>query len=218
MADYIPRPYEKFLDWAKNLTAFSLQNFTRWNIPSPDTALAQPLKDFEAALQASLDPNHGKVDTVRKTDTRKVLEKSIRSYVAAYLAHNPLVTNEDKTALDIPVYKAGRSLIPTPTTAPQLEPDTGTRRHIYVYYKDEGSPRRGKPHGVRGIEVCWAILDNPPSDISQLTRSNFDTKAPLDLEFGEAERGKKVYLCGRWEIDREGIKGPWGDIEEIIVP
>jgi hypothetical protein len=218
MADYIPRPDEKFLDWAKNLAAYSRQNYTRWNVPSPDTTLAQPLTDFETAFQACLDPNHGKIDTVRKNDTRKALEKLIRSYVAAYLAHNPLVTEEDKAALEITIYKTSHSPVPAPTTAPQLEPDTSTRRHIYVYYQDEGSTRRGKPHGVRGIEICWAVLDVPPTDISQLTHSSFDTKAPLDLEFGEADRGKKVYMCGRWEIDREGIKGPWGDIEEAIIP
>ena len=218
MADYIPRPDEKFLDWAKNLAAFSLQNFSRWQVPTPQTTLGQPLTDFEAAFQTYLEPNHGKIDTVRKNDTRKVLEKAVRTYVAAYLAHNPLVTEEDKTALKITIYKTGKSPVPAPTTSPQLEPDTGTRRHILVYYRDEGSNHRGKPKGVRGIEIRWAILDAPPSDISQLTHSEFDTKAPLAIEFGEVDRGKKVFLCGRWEIDREGIKGPWGDIEEAIIP
>jgi hypothetical protein len=218
MADYIPRPDEKFLDWAKNLVSYSLQNYSRWQVPTPDTTLGQPLTDFEAAFQTYLAPNHGKIDTVHKNDARKVLEKAIRTYVAAYLARNPAVTDEDKTALEITIYKTTRTPVPAPTTSPQLEPDTGTRRHIYVYYRDEGSARRGKPKGARGVEIRWEILDAPPQDIFQLTHSDFDTKAPLGLEFSEAERGKKVYMCGRWEIDREGIKGPWGDIEEAIIP
>jgi hypothetical protein len=218
MADYVPRPDERFLEWAKNLAAYSLQNYTRWQVPSPDATLGQPLADFEAAFQAYLDPNHGKIDTVRKNDTRKIVEKLIRTYVSAYLAHNPLVTEEDKTAMEITIYKTTRSPVPAPTTSPQLKPDTGTRRHIHVYYQDENSTRRGKPAGVRGVEIRWAVLDAPPADIAQLTNSSFDTKAPLDLEFSEADRGKKVFMCGRWEIDREGIKGPWGDIEEAIIP
>jgi hypothetical protein len=200
------------------LVSYSLQNYSRWQVPTPDTTLGQFLTDFEAAFQVYLDPNYGKIDTVRKNDTRKALEKAIRTYVAAYLAHNPLVTDEDKTALEITIYKTGKNPIPAPTTSPQLEPDTGTRRHILVYYRDEDSNHRGKPKGVRGVEIRWAFLDAPPADISQLTHSEFDTKAPLDLEFSEADRGKKVYMCGRWEIDRERIKGPWGDIEEAIVP
>ncbi|GMO63641.1 MAG: hypothetical protein Ta2A_10880 [Treponemataceae bacterium] len=218
MADYVPRPDEKFLDWAKNLVASSLQNFSRWQVPSPQAAIGQLLTDYETAFQTQLDPNHGKIDTVRKNDTRTVLEKAIRGYVAAYLAHNPLVTEEDKAALGIPIYKQGKSPVPAPTTSPQLEPDTGTRRQVLVCYRDEDSNRRGKPKGVRGIDVRWAILDAPPTDLSQLTNAEFDTKAPLAIVFGEADRGKKVFMCGRWEIDREGIAGPWGDVEEAIIP
>jgi hypothetical protein len=37
-----------------------------------------------------------------------------------------------------------------------------------------------------------------------------------DLE--EHQRGQRVYLCGSWEIRREGEKGPPGDIIEAIIP
>jgi hypothetical protein len=67
--------------------------------------------------------------------------------------------------------------------------------------------------------VRWAIRDAPPTDIGkELVNSAFDTKPPLIIDFGEQDRGKKVFLCGRWEIEREGEKGPFGDIEEAIVP
>jgi hypothetical protein len=34
----------------------------------------------------------------------------------------------------------------------------------------------------------------------------------------EQDRGKHIYLLGRWEINREGGKGPFGAIEEAIIP
>ncbi|MDR1899683.1 MAG: hypothetical protein LBQ55_06735 [Treponema sp.] len=48
--------------------------------------------------------------------------------------------------------------------------------------------------------------------------SSFDTDPPLVLDFDESDRGKRVYLCGRWEIGREGEKGPDGAIVEVIIP
>ncbi|MDR1862776.1 MAG: hypothetical protein LBQ67_02525 [Treponema sp.] len=86
-------------------------------------------------------------------------------------------------------------------------------------YRDKGSARRGKPADVHGIEVRWAFLDKPPLDIkTEFTQSSFDTKSPLILNFEEFDRGKRIYLAGRWEISREGIKGEFGDIVSAVVP
>ncbi|MDR0609502.1 MAG: hypothetical protein LBG58_15030, partial [Planctomycetaceae bacterium] len=63
----------------------------------------------------------------------------------------------------------------------------------------------------------WAILDTPPTKISDLTHSSFDTRSPLTLEFDEDQRGKCVYFCLRWENTR-GIKGPWSEIISAIIP
>jgi hypothetical protein len=60
---------------------------------------------------------------------------------------------------------------------------------------------------MRGVEIRWAILDAPPLDIVQLIHSEFDAKTPLDIEFGEADRSKKVYLCGRWKLTVRGLRG-----------
>jgi hypothetical protein len=40
----------------------------------------------------------------------------------------------------------------------------------------------------------------------------------LIIDFEEDQRGKRVYLAGRWEIEREGEKGPFGAIEEAVIP
>jgi hypothetical protein len=218
MADYIPRPDDKFLEWAKNLYNYAVANYSRWSVPQPQPALQALLNEFETAFQAYLNPNHGKVDVLAKNEKRKVCESAFRTYVQAYLAKNPAVTDEDRAEMDITIKKTTRSPVPTPTTAPQLFIDTGTRRRIIVRYRDEGGDKRGKPAGVHGIEVKWAILDHAPADIAELIHSAFDTHPPLTLEFEEHERGKHIYMCGRWEISREGEKGPFGDIEDAIIP
>jgi hypothetical protein len=112
-----------------------------------------------------------------------------------------------------------RPEIPRPSTVPELTPDPGVPRQLLISYHDKGSSRRGKPADVHGIEIRWAFTDKPPLHIEEeLTRSSFDTKSPLELTFEENDRGKRLYLAGRWEISREGIKGDFGDIVTAIVP
>jgi hypothetical protein len=120
--------------------------------------------------------------------------------------------------MGIPNHKSTHSPVVVPDTSPRLTIDTGTRRRIIVYYRDETSTRRGKPKGVHGIEVRWAILDHYPVSEKELIHSSFDTNPPLTLEFDEADRGKHIYLMGLWEIEREGEKGPPGAIEEAVIP
>jgi hypothetical protein len=217
-SDYIPRPDGAFLEWVKNLYAYTLTHYTGWSVPSPQTSLETLLNAYDSAYTAAQNPNRGKADVLKKNETRKALETAVRVYVKAYLINNPAVTDEDKVAMGLPVYSHTHHPVPIPHTSPQLFIDTGTRRRLIITYKDEGSEHRGKPHGVHGIEVRWAILDHPPVDLKELIHSAFDTNPPLTLEFEEHERGKKVYLCGRWEIQREGEKGPEGAIEEAIIP
>jgi hypothetical protein len=216
--DYVPANDGQFLEWAKNLYAYVLTLFSSWLIPSPQLTLEAPLTAFEAALATLANPNYGKVDMERKKEARKVCEKAFRVYVQGYLARNPAITNEDRVAMGIPVYKTSKSQRPLPETVPELEVDTGTPRLHKVYYRDRGSERRGKPDGVLGIEIRWAILDHYPKSVEELFNSGFDTASPWENWFGEADRGKKVYYCGRWEAPAEGGKGPFGEIVEAVVP
>jgi hypothetical protein len=95
----------------------------------------------------------------------------------------------------------------------------GPPRQVIIPSRDKGSARRGKPDDVHGIEIRWAFLDHPPLNIEkELFNSSFDTESPLTLVFEEADRGKRLYMAGRWEIEREGIKGEFGDIATAIVP
>jgi hypothetical protein len=69
------------------------------------------------------------------------------------------------------------------------------------------------------LQFAKQIASHPPKNIeAELFNSSFDTESPLILTFEEADRGKQLYLTGRWEIEREGIKGEFGDIVTVFVP
>ncbi|MDR2418335.1 MAG: hypothetical protein LBD79_04710 [Treponema sp.] len=216
--DYIPYNDVQFLEWAKNVYAYMLMRFSGWSIPDPRPSLEAPLAAFGTALAKLGDPNYGKVDMERKKDARKVCGKVFRVYVQSYLARNPTVSDEDRVAMGLPVYKTTKSRQPPPMTVPGLEVDTGTPRRHRVHYRNRGNNRWGKPDGVAVIKIHWAILDHYPTNIEELVRSDYATASPWVNDFSEKDRGKRVYYCGCWEATAKGGKGPFGEIVEAIVP
>jgi hypothetical protein len=222
MPDFIPRGDAGFNVFFKNIADYVGEktggHAPEWTfIPSGAlNDLNEAWTAWDTAYQITLVP-HTSADTKEKNRVRKSSEKTLRDFINRFLRYPP-VTDEDRDKMGIPNHNGGRVPVPVPATSPLLLIDTGTRRRIIVNYKDEKSEHRGKPKGVHGIEVRWAILDHPPAHEKELINSSFDTKPPLTLEFDESDRGKHIYLCGRWEIEREGEKGPFGAVEDAIVP
>jgi hypothetical protein len=212
----MPRTDEKFLEWAKTLYRCTEVRFKDWGVPSPQSVFGGLLSDYEAAFMVVQLPNRGRVDVLAKNEARSALQRAVRVYVRAYLINNPAVTDEERVEMRIPVHKTGRTQVPVPKTVPKLTVDTGTIRLHKVYYRDFDSMRRGKPPHVFGIEIRHAMLDHYPSSVDELIHADFDTASPFERVFDEADRGKKVYYCGRWEA--VGKKGLFGEFAEAVVP
>jgi hypothetical protein len=222
MPDYIPRKDKEFNDWYEVFHEYvhtrTGGNVPEWTfIPSDEvSSFNTHWNKWEVAWRETLGP-HTDVQTDTKIKARIASEQNIRPFVKRFM-HFPPVTDEDRDAMRIPNYTDERIKPQPPKTAPEIIPDTGTRRRIIANYRDEGSDKHGKPKNVHGIEILWAILDHPPVDLTELVHSSFSTRSPLVLEFAEHERGKRVYMVGRWEIIRNGEKGPFGAIIEVIIP
>lgn len=222
VSDYIPRKDDKFHDWYSFFFEYVDQrtggNVPEWTfIPSDDLMLFRSAwNKWEMAWREVLGP-HTSLQTAAKNAARKNAEAVIRPFVKRFLRFPP-VTDEDRLAMNIPNPSGDSHPIPVPTVAPEMIVNTGTRRRLIVHYHTEGSEKRGKPDNVHGIEILWAILEHPPVDLDELVHSAFSTRSPLTLEYKEHERGKHVYMVGRWEINRNGEKGPFGAIIEVIIP
>ncbi|MDR1131015.1 MAG: hypothetical protein LBL15_01170 [Oscillospiraceae bacterium] len=218
MSDYVPGKDREFLDWANGLYDYAAVHYSPWNVPPPQTAFGALMENYQTAYKAAVSPDHSSVDILRKNEARGALEKEIRAYVKEFLINNSLVTDDDRKEMGVPIHKTTRTPVPVPATYPALKIDTGVPRRLLITYHDSASEKRGKPEGVHGAEVRWAQLDKPPADVGELINSSFDTKPPLILDFKEHERGQRVFLCARWEINRDGEKGPFGNIEEAFIP
>jgi hypothetical protein len=216
--DYIPQSDGAFLEWVKILVTYASPKLVVFNIPAEAlTPIQTQLIAYETAFNTAQNPNRGKVDILNKNEARDALKSSIRAFVKAYLAYNPAVSDADKENMGLPLHDSTRTPAPVPTTIPELELDSSTIRQISVHFRDAESGKRGKPVGIHGVELRWALLDNPPSSVEDLTKSAFDTASPYTFKFDEADRGKSLYICPCWE-NNKGEKGPFGEIVKAIVP
>jgi hypothetical protein len=220
--DYIPTKDSDFDRWFENLKNYVVKmtssNPPAWtHIPADKvTELCARFDAWHGAFLKTEGP-HTTVDTELKNDEKKKSQDFIRPFVSQYLRFDP-VTDEDRTAMGVPNHKTTHTPVHVPHGAPELLPDTSTRRQINVFYRPDGSSHRGRPEGVTAIVIRWAKLKEAPKDEAELTNIAVDTNPPLTLSFEEHERGEKVFMCSRWQIHREGEMGPASGIIEAVIP
>jgi hypothetical protein len=225
--DHIPKKDSDFNNWFKNLCQYVTVKTSvippatapEWtHIPAGEVTLLNNAYAAWYTVYVIVLKPHTPADTLAKDEARAAAEEVIRPFIGQWLMWKQ-VSDVEREEMGIHNRNPRRPEIPPPSTVPELTISTGVPRQLLIAYRDKGSARRGKPADVHGIEVRWAFLAAPPQDIEKdLTQSSFDTKSPLTLNFEEYDRGKRIYLAGRWEINREGIKGEFGDIESAIVP
>ena len=153
--------------------------------------------------------------TANKKEKRAVYEKLLMTLVAN-LKVNTRLTDNDRRALGIHIRDAKPTPAPVPVTYPAATIDTSTIRRLTIHFRDSESTSAAKPKGVHGAEIKWLVADEKPT-IEALLHSSFDTRTPYTMEFEDAQRGKTVWMCLRWENTR-GEKGPWGEMLNAIIP
>jgi hypothetical protein len=224
-SDYLPRRDRLFLQWVINFLSCLFPSLARFNFPDATYQdLAAKRNDFSTKLDVAEAPatrTKGSIDD--KNVAKKSLVHAIREAVQRYLAHNPDVTQKDHDDLGLPNYKTTRTPIPPPTDLVELllRQLAGHRVEVTFFPVSTNSTakerREAKPYGVRGAELAWAVLPEPPKSLADLTHSAFDTRSPYMFQFDIPDAGKTLYVCARWE-NTTGQKGPWGDIQNAIIP
>ncbi len=156
-----------------------------------------------------------KVATIQRA--RAVLEPIYRE-LYAFLKSNPVVTDADLLAMALPKRPAGtRTPVPVPATFPVPNIEISTIRQLTLHFVDSASGKKGRPYGIAGAVIRWAMLEQPPTSVEMLNNTLLDTKTPYMLTFTESERHKTVYFCLCWQNTR-GETGAWSEIISAVIP
>ncbi|MDR1268727.1 MAG: hypothetical protein LBK82_04315 [Planctomycetaceae bacterium] len=225
--DWLKRNHEELYDQAMLTWTYMLDymNRDRMGFTSTtaqgqwyDTVFATSFNNFQIKFEDWRDlTKRTAVITEKLKEAEDDFRPKYREFYTGFLKKSPLVTDDDLVSMGLPIRSSGRKPSPVEKTYPDYEIDRSTARRLGIHYFEHDKKSSGKPPGQHGVEVCWAVLDAPPTDVSELTNSSFSTRSPLILDFKENQRGKTVYFCLRWENTR-GEKGPWSEIYNTIIP
>jgi hypothetical protein len=171
-------------------------------------------------------PNHGKVDTLRKNRAKEELIKNMRTYIQAYLAKNPKITDAERKEMGITIQDKISSPIGAPTlqvTANMDFPGKGLVRISKIKPLGDTSDKRSE-YGVRihfGVldkdsDVRSFIINKEPKTGDDLPYSVFTRKKTYSFDL-TGNSGKMLYFCMRFE-NSKGEVGPWGNIIAGYIP
>jgi hypothetical protein len=209
---YIPAGDAKFLEWAKTFSAYAKIHAIRWKVAPPDDDYTDLIGDFEHNLGKATEPNRGKIDTLKKNESRKALEKASRVFVQGFLAKNPYVNNADREAMGLTIYY---DVIPTPVGKPTGVPTLATtydkngRIKLQIRVVDDATDKRAN----YGIKIYYGIFpqEAQPASVNDLSENRFTRQKSLLFSFPATDKGKKLFICARCE-NSKGDAGDWGEI------
>ncbi|MDR1216068.1 MAG: hypothetical protein LBK25_05235 [Treponema sp.] len=218
-ASWLPRGEQDFFDlcqkWKNGLNNPANVAAFGWD-QAEVTAVLTALIAFLTARVAYKEDNSTK-NRLIKDEARVAAEAAMRNFANSAVRFNKLMRDEDRLSYGLYPHDGSHTPDVEPTTLPEAKSDTSIIRQITIHFWDSSSKKRGKPHGIHGAEIRWALLDHVPASVDELTNSDFDTASPFTLKFHEDKRGRRVYFCLRWESNTN-LKGPYGEIYSAVIP
>ena len=217
--NYIPTNDHAFLGWLEKLLAYVSMHCTQWFIANPESFLSEYLEDFKTKLAKASDPNCGKVDLFAAKESRRKAEKEARDFVQGFLTRNKFVTDEDRVAMQIPVYDKEPTTVNDPTG--QAEADIAypgrTQLELRIKHVDGTSQDNNANYGYRVYYGVFADSDTIPASGKDLHESKFTRKKKELFTFQPEDVKKTAYFCIRYE-NSKGAAGPWGPLFSATIP
>jgi hypothetical protein len=126
-------------------------------------------------------------------------ENGIRQLVGIIQKH-PGTTNPMRVLLKITVPDVEPSVIPPPSTAPELTIVSTLRRRVTLRLRDSKDPdKRSKPSGVSGASIVMHVGENPPANPLEWAFLMNTSRTSLEIDFPSTiPGGSKVWLVAFW--------------------
>jgi hypothetical protein len=220
MAKTIPTKDADFHQQQQKIIKQVVANMERWGLNVPWVrGVLLPLQDewTEAWAEYLLPDTRLPSMTSRKKAARKALQAALMTAAGMVKAVPGITAEELEVAGIAPAVGRGNRRNGAPLEAPFVRVGTELIAWLRFRFGTNVAHYSGKPHGVRGAEVRWCLGGEKPLSISEMVNVAYATHSPVELEFDEADRGRKVWFCIRW-VGTAGEVGPWSAVLFAIVP
>jgi hypothetical protein len=217
---YIPATDAAFLAWVKNFYTVCDEMTTAWGLPAARiTALGVMKTNFETVYDKCKSDQKTKADTQDKNDRKAALETECRAIAQEFLMHSSKITNTDRVRLGLHVPDTTRTPVGVPAHAPLFVLErTKVACRFLLRIMDSETGKEAVPYGYNGAVVFYGVFDEPPSGPEKLPKSVLASTCIFPLnDFKPEEEGRRAYIALQWE-NEHGQRGPWSDMQSMIVP
>jgi hypothetical protein len=216
--NYIPGRDAEFHTWQGVLVTDILARADSLGIPKTELDLLETAqKRWIAAYNAAKDPTTRSQASVKeKQEARVAFEAVLRMVVIAHITYNPIVTDQDKIGMGLPVHKNKHSRAQPITSYPRVDVNFAqVQRHLLMVTDSETKSHAMPPHAV-GFEV-WRKMGEPaPTSDADWQLVVQAPHSPCELHYDEANTGLRVYYRVRW-INTRGVPGPWSKTVSAVI-
>jgi hypothetical protein len=108
-----------------------------------------------------------------RDNAKDIAKSAMRDFANSSIRYNKQVKDEDKLDYGIRPVDRTSTVGTEPETYPEAEPDTSVIRQLTINFWHSATKKRGKPHGVHGAKIHWAILDHAPALVEELLKGPF---------------------------------------------
>jgi hypothetical protein len=212
--DYIPRPDDRFLQWAQNMRNLLSASPQSFGVTIAQAShYADLFEVFAEKYRVAIEPTtRTKPSVAAKNEARRELERESRS-LAQLIQATRHVTDAQKSELGLTVRDRVQTPIGRPDEPPIVLVDLLRGSTVRLSLRGRGMTQRGKPDGVAGAVVFSFIGDEPPASLDDWKLEGQTTRTDMDITFGRdgnIERGAQVWLTACWYNPR----GMWGPVAE----
>jgi hypothetical protein len=234
-ADWLPTRRENQLTMAVNwVTVLGNQSGNPWNIPQPEQ---QALQELTSTAQIIFETAQSSARTaVITAECKAAFEALIEKmrFVKGRWFLVPPLTDADLISLELTPPDTTRTPVPPPVA--QAEADL-TRPGVHLLELHLRAVSGSPPDPYRadyGYRIYWGIMPQggastevatgvkrelvkAPVSGEELPHSKFTRRKKELFDFDQADSGKTVYFCVRYE-NAKGEPGPWGPMFSSIIP
>ena len=215
--DYIPSNDGEFIEFAENYIEQIDGNEENLGLTAGTTAgLTSTLTVFKSSYSQNNDTyTNYRASTEKKDDDRKPIEAKIRE-ATRIIQVAPGVTDAQRAALRITVRQTSTTPTGPPTSRPVLEIDTSEPLRHTVKFYDNALETKGKPPGVRGVEIWCKIGGEATMDEEEYRYLGTDTASPYLAVHRPEDVGKQAHYIARW-VNSRGEYGAWSNPETATI-
>ena len=210
-AEYVPAEDLPALEFLLNFSGLITARPGAYGVGVPDAQnIARVVGLYADALAVLRQPSgKNKVSVSLKNQSKADAIQLVRSY-AMRIKMDDGVSDQDKLDVGVRPVNPHRTPVPPPETAPDVSIVAAVKGSQTVGWRDAMNPAaRGKPWGVRAMELFVAVADAPVSDPSVARYVQGYGRGPVGVAFAASDDGKVATYFGRW-VSTRGEPGPFG--------